>query len=132
MKILIIVVIILVVIAVVVYRGRNKGNFSKSVISGIANLGIETVYLGRELSFTSDVVGYFKSLHLDPQKDTPFIIDGMELAKHIKDVPNAPCLFMGVLEDNEISNYRLLCADSFDAQTKEVLAKAQDGIVVLS
>lgn len=132
MKILIIVVIILVVIAIVVYRGRNKGNVSEGVVSGFDNLEIKPVDLGRELSFTSDVVGYFKSLHLDPQKDTPFIMDGKVLTKRVKNVPNAPCLFMGVLKDNEISNYRLLCADSFDVQTKEVLAKAQDGFVALS
>lgn len=136
MKIIIIAIIIVLVVVAIMARRRLKDNDSVKEISGFDGLrNITPITLNRQLSFTSDVVSYFKELRLNPGEDTPFIIDGIELAKRVKDLSNVsgPSLFLGVFKhDGSIVNYRLLCADSFDNQTKEVLTKATDGIVTLS
>ena len=55
----------------VVYYGYKKGLFKKKkTVKPICNLNIKKVE--GTLAFT-DVVGWFKSLSLNPQKDTPFV-----------------------------------------------------------
>lgn len=136
MKILIVVIIILAVAAFFVYRKKTNSfpvKVKKSYEKG--NVNIERADLSRELSFVSDVVPYFKSLSLNPQTDTPFIIDGSKLSALLVNITpsSATSLMLGVYHEltDEISNVKLINATSFDAQTQEVLAKSEDGIVAL-
>lgn len=124
---LVIALIALLLIGFVSYRkkgGNSKGELCPQVIN-------------RELSFQSDVVAYFKNLHLNPKKDTPFISSGKSLIKDYSNVsmknPDLTLLLGVYHEDtNTISDYKLIEATSFDNQTIDVLAKAEDGKVYLS
>lgn len=97
-------------------------SFVKEIIKGILN-------------FFKDVVEYFKKLSLDPKKDIPFVIEASKLKQQIK---NAPVVDVGIFEGvyredtDEITDLRLVEADELDEQTKNVLSKAEDGIVALS
>lgn len=136
----IIIVIVIVILAglIVVLTNRKKAMSFPVKVRTAYNLGdidVKVTYLNRQLSFTNDVVSYFKSLVLDQQKDTPFVGDGSVLANSLKNFPRNDCsVFIGVYheEDNTITDYKLLCADSFDEQTKNVLSQGENGIVALS
>lgn len=93
------------------------------------------VIFRKVLNFFKDVVEYFKKLTLNPEKDTPFVIDAGRLGEEIKNAPRVPMgIFEGVYheETNTITDYREIKADEFDERTDEVMSHAQDGIVVLS
>lgn len=129
---LVIALIALLLIGFVSYR--KKGGNSKKVKSLHS---IKGEVINRELSFQSDVVAYFKNLHLNPKKDTPFISSGKSLIKDYSNVsmknPDLTLLLGVYHEDtNTISDYKLIEATSFDNQTIDVLAKAEDGKVYLS
>ena len=129
---LVIALIALLLIGFVSYR--KKGGNSKKVKSLHC---IKGEVINRELSFQSDVVAYFKNLHLNPKKDTPFISSGKSLIKDYSNVsmknPDLTLLLGVYHEDtNTISDYKLIEATSFDNQTIDVLAKAEDGKVYLS
>lgn len=136
MKIILVVIIILAVAAFFVYR-KKANSFPVKVIKTYrkGNVNIERADLSRELSFVSDVVSYFKFLSLNPQTDTPFIIDGSKLsALPVNVTPSSETsLMLGVYHEStdEITNVKLINATSFDAKTQEVLEKSEDGIVVL-
>lgn len=101
---------------------QSVGNVIKKIIRGVLN-------------FAKEVVDYFKSLALDPRKDTPFLIDAETLKEKIKNAPRVDVgIFEGVYNEdtNEITNVRQVEADALDGQTKNVLSKADDGIVALS
>lgn len=105
----------------------------KSFFRAVANV-IKKIWRAI-VNFVKDVVNYFKKLFLDPQKDTPFIIDAGELGQRIKEAPKVDVgIFEGVYHEdtNTITDYRELSAGELDQQTKDVLDKGQDGIVVLN
>lgn len=144
MKIIIIAAIVILGIIILVAKNRKSPN-EQANSDDTGKIKLTPIVLHRQLSFTSDIVAYFKALTLDPKKDTPFIINmgqseaktqiGQLAATLTKGVPTTEfSLFEGVYreETNTISNFRLLVADSFDEQTKEVLTKATDGLIVLS
>lgn len=136
----IIIVIVLVILAglIAILINRKKAVSFPSKVRNAYKMGdidVKATYLNRQLSFTNDVVSYFKRLVLDQKKDTPFVGDGSVLANSIKNFPQNDCsVFIGVYheEDNTITDYKLLCADSFDEQTKNVLSQGEGGIVALS
>lgn len=135
MKIVIGIIIILAIVVFVAYGKRN--NISKKVISAINIAGLTSIQenLNRQVSFTSDVVGYFKGLNLNPANDLPFLIDCKVLSEKLQGIPNKEnSLLIGVYhkDSDSITNTKYLIADSFDTQTKEVLSKAVDGVVTLS
>lgn len=85
------------------------------------------------LSFIEEVVDWFKSLRLDPKKDTPFIADANKFKELLKTAPRKDVgIFQGVYneETDEITANRYLEADEVDEQTKDVLGK--ESLVVLS
>lgn len=146
--ILIMVAVTVAVVAGVVYYSYNKGLFKKKCTKPMLNLSIKQIE--GTLSF-GDVVGWFKALSLDKEKDTPFIAlaDKFEdmITSYFKSDNNIvyPPLPNGILEDKdkkrlllgvydekaeEVSNALLLVADSFDAKTLEVLG--EESLVVLS
>ena len=134
----------------VVFSGYKKGFFknkSKSV-KQIHNLEIKKIE--GTLSF-SDVVGWFKKLSLDSQKDTPFVAladkfeemftsyfktENMIVYPPLPNVtfngPNNKRLLLGVYDEktDEITKYLLIIADAFDEKTLEVLGN--EPLVVLS
>lgn len=134
----------------VVYYGYKKGVFKKKSknVKQICNLEIKKIE--GALSFT-DVVGWFKKLSLDSQKDTPFVAlaDKFEemFASYFKtenmmvypplpnDTFNRPDnkrLLLGVYDEkaNEINKALLIIADAFDEKTLEFLGN--ESLVVLS
>lgn len=101
---------------------RSAFRFVKKVIKGILN-------------FFKEVVQYFKNLSLNPKTDTPFIINAETLKEKIKNAPVEDVgIFEGVYREDEdqITDVRAVSADELDEKTKEVLSKAEDGIVALS
>lgn len=133
--IIIAVVIVLAIVAFAILR--NRTTIGKKITSAVNIAGIASVQeeLDRQLSFTSDVAAYFKELKLNQQNDLPFIIDGKTFSEHIEGAhPKEYSLFIGVYhkDSDSITNPKLLVADSFDTQTKEVLSKAEDGVVTLA
>lgn len=135
MKIIIAILVILAIVAIAVYMKR--GGISKKIISAINIAGITSIQenLNRQLSFTSDVVGFFKGLNLNSANDLPFIIDCKALSEKLQGIPNnGNSLLIGVYhkDSDAITNTKYLVAESFDTQTKEVLSKAEDGVVTLS
>lgn len=141
---------VVVVGAAAAYYSYKKGLFQKQTksVKPMSNLSVKQIE--GTLSF-GDVVGWFKSLSLDKEKDTPFIA----LADQVEDMITSyfksdniivyPPLPDGILEDQdkkrlllgvydeksqEVSNAMLLVADSFDAKTLEVLG--EEKLVVLS
>ena len=93
------------------------------------------VIFRKVLNFFKDVVEHFKKLNLNPEKDTPFVIDAGKLGEQIKDVPRVKMgIFEGVYHEdtNTITDYREIEAGEFDERTKEVMSQARDGIVALS
>lgn len=134
----------------VVCYSYKKGLFKKKTksIKPMSNLSIKQIE--GTLSF-GDVVGWFKTLSLDKEKDTPFIAlaDKLEdmitsyfksdniivyppLPDGILEDQNKKRLLLGVYDEknDEVSNALLLVADSFDAKTLEVLG--EEALVVLS
>ena len=134
----------------VVYYGYKKGIFKKKPknVKQISNLEVKKI--NGTLSFM-DVVGWFKKLSLDPQKDTPFVAlaDKFEemFTTYFKtenmivypplpgDTFNGPDnkrLLLGVYDEkaNEINKALLIIADAFDEKTLEVLGN--ESLVVLS
>lgn len=133
----------------VVYYSYKKGLFKKKkVVKPICNLKVKDVQ--GTLSFPN-VVGWFKSLHLDPQKNTPFVALADQLENMIGSYfksdnvfvyPPLPDdvfkdqskkrLLLGVYneETDEVSNAMLIVADAFDEKTLEVLGN--ESLVALS
>lgn len=108
------------IIAAIKAAFRYIVNLVRKVIDGILN-------------FATQVVGWLKSLFLNPQKDTPFIADANEFKDMLKTAPRKNVgIFTGVYneETDEITANRYLEADEVDEKTKEVLGK--EPLVVLS
>ena len=105
----------------------------KSFFNAVSNL-VRKVIRGI-LNFLKEVVAWFKKLGLNKEKDTPFIVDAEKLKQMID---NAPIVDVGIFEavyDEElqtITHARMVEADSLDQQTKDTLAQADDGLVVLN
>lgn len=134
----------------VVFYGYKKGFFKKKSksVKQIHNLEIKKIE--GTLSF-SDVVGWFKKLSLDSQKDTPFVAlaDKFEemftsyfktenmmvyppLPNGTFNGPNNKRLLLGVYDEetDEITKSLLIISDAFDEKTLEVLGN--EPLVVLS
>lgn len=102
----------------------------KAAFRFIANL-VRKVIRGI-LNFAREVVGWFRSLTLDPQKDTPFIADATKFKDMLKTAPTKNVgIFEGVYneEADEITENRYLDADEVDNRTKQVLGN--ESLVVL-
>ncbi len=136
--------------AAAAYYSYKKGLFQKQAksVKTMSNLSVKQIE--GTLSF-GDVVGWFKSLSLDKEKDTPFVAlaDKFEdtfgsyfksatkmayppLPDDILNDQDKKRLFIGVYDEktDEVSNALLIVADSFDAKTLEVLGK--EPLVVLA
>ncbi|MCQ2234880.1 MAG: hypothetical protein MJZ24_09110 [Paludibacteraceae bacterium] len=85
------------------------------------------------LNFVQQVVGWFKSLRLNPKKDIPFIANKEQFKESLKSAPRKSVgIFEGVFNEDadEITHIRALEADELDAKTKSVLGNEE--IVVLT
>ena len=97
-------------------------DFVKKVIKGILN-------------FFVYVVAWFKGLKLRKGIDNPFIVDAKMLKKMIKEAPVVDCgIFEAVYneEKDTIEHMRVVEAEELDDETKNVLSKAEQGLVVLN
>lgn len=106
-------------------------------IEYVFNYLIETVkkYFVAVLNFMAHVVNYFKNLNLDPNKQTPFVMDAKKLKEMIHNAPVVNCgVFEAVYNENteELESYRHISSNQLDAQTRDILSKDEDGLVVLS
>lgn len=82
-----------------------------------------------------DVVGWFKSLNMDPAKHTPFVCNNLSLFNLKFDQQMAtPNILLGVYDEknNSLSPYRFLDVKSIDSSIKSLFDKSQNGLVVLS
>ena len=119
--------------ALLTYSSRKK--------KGIINLDtIEKKKIDGELSF-DNVIGWFKTLHLNKVTDTPFIANPKHLdflnnkygvKCNFQLLENKEYLLLGVYKEKEeeLIHSLLIEANSIDNKTKEVLGK--EALVVLS
>lgn len=85
------------------------------------------------VNFFSHVLNYFKGLHLQKQRHTPFLADLRKLKSEIKNAPVKNCgIFEGVYDEytDEIIHSQVVESDSLDAKTREILGN--DKMVVLT
>ena len=82
----------------------------------------------------ADVVGWFKSLKLDKEKDIPFVGNAnafKDMLQNFEQKKNV-ALFIGVFDEksDKIIHSQIIEADDFDQKTREVLGS--EDLVVLS
>lgn len=95
-------------------------NIVRKIVSGI-------------LSFAAHVVGWFKSLSLNPNKDVPFLADAEKFKDMLKTAPVKNVgLFEGVYDEqaDEITYNQMVEADELDDRTRKVLGN--EPLVILS
>ncbi len=108
---------------------QTLGNFLRLIGRALKRLIIKAI------QFFRHVVSWFKSLALDPQEDTPFIMDAEKMQEMLQDAPVVDCgIFEGVYneETNTITHHRLIEAEELDAQTESYLERSPNGMVVLA
>ncbi len=108
---------------------HTLGNFFRLIGRALKRLVI------RFIQFFKHVVSWFKQLSLDPQEDTPFIVDAEKMSELLNDAPVVECgIFEGVYneETNTITHHRLIESDDIDDQTENILSRSNNGLVVLS
>ena len=93
-------------------------------------ISIEEVKIG-------DIVGYFKSLHLNPQKEVPFVcdlnkFDASSWFPKLSLPQKSIVLLVGVYneESESISNVQILCSEFIDDKMSEIISN--EDLVVLS
>ena len=89
----------------------------------------------RFIQFFKHVVTWFKQLSLDPQEDTPFVVDAERMNELLQNAPVVECgIFEGVYneETNTITHHQLIEAEYLDEQTESILSQSNNGLVVLS
>lgn len=84
-----------------------------------------------------DVVGWFKSLNLDPVKHTPFICNNLknfDLRMPQELNINSPYILLGVYNEknNSLTPYKIIEYKSIDADLEALFKKSSNGLVVLS
>ena len=79
----------------------------------------------------SKIIKWFKSLRLNPQKDTPFIANLQKMNSRSLIHSKRVGLFVGVFSEviDDVSHFHVYEADAFDKQTKQVLGN--ESLVVL-
>ncbi|MBD5403141.1 hypothetical protein HDR58_10175 [bacterium] len=97
-------------------------NFVRKIINGI-------------ISFMGHVVNWFRGLHLNQERHSPFICNAQkeEIKKMLKSAPVRDVgIFKGVYDEQtgEIIHSELLDGDALDTQTKNILG--DEAIVVLT
>ncbi len=108
---------------------QTLGNFFRMIGRAIKRLVI------RAIQFVRHIVGWFKSLALNPREDTPFIIDAERMHEMLGEAPVVDCgIFEAVYNDETqtITHHRLIETDELDDRTEELLETSQNGIVVLT
>lgn len=115
---------LLICVALVSYSSRKRkgtialDNIEKKRIEGVLNF--------------ENVIGWFKTLHLDKETDSPFIANPKErdslkekmgVTINLQLSSENKYLLLGVFnsKDNKITHSLLIEADSFDSKTIEVL-----------
>lgn len=82
----------------------------------------------------ADVVGWFKSLKLDKEKDIPFVGNANAFKDMLQNFEQkkSVALFIGVFDEksDKIIHSQIIEADDFDQKTREVLGS--EDLVVLS
>lgn len=84
----------------------------------------------------ADIVAYFKGLDLDRNVDTPFVSTDLSKCKITLPEGVAPgnlALLLGVFENGteQVKDCCVVYSKSYDEALQNLLAKAQDGVVVL-
>ena len=86
-----------------------------------------------------DIVNIFKNLELNPENQTPFVVQGTRLHEVISSFEEdsfEASVLTGVYNENsdEITNYRLLVGKAFDKKLSDVLSNAtkENPIIVLN
>lgn len=108
---------------------QTLGNFFRMIGRALKRLVI------RFIQFSKHVVTWFKQLSLNPQEDTPFVVDAERMSELLHDAPVVDCgIFEGVYneETNTITHHRLIEAEDLDEQTESILSRSENGLVVLS
>ena len=106
-------------------------SFIKSAIGSIKKFFKR--FIKGVLSFFNNVVSWFRKLALIPGRDIPFIMEASKLKEMLNTAPEHHCgVFNAVYneETDSITHHEFVGADKLDSETKSVLNKATEGIVV--
>lgn len=133
-------------------RGASTGDGKNNIVAKIQEVYKKTIAAKSKGSIKintveetdfSNIVGFFKSLHLDSQKDIPFIADLRKGEFDLKElvvvsddllrIEGCPVvLLLGVYneENDQVANTQILCAKKLDEKTHDVLG--EESLVRLS
>lgn len=86
------------------------------------------------LSFYTHIVDWFKKYNLQAGRDIPFVVENHKVKDLLDVAPKHSCgVFKGVYneETDSITHHEFIGAEKLDEETKSVLNKSTEGIVVL-
>lgn len=131
----IVVVVLGVIIGILLSKKKTKEltlseKVKKANIMGV-DVSVKTI--DGTINF-ADVVGWFKSLKLDKEKDIPFVGNANAFKDMLQNFEQkkSVALFIGVFDEksDKIIHSQIIEADDFDQKTREVLGS--EDLVVLS
>ncbi len=131
----IVVVVLGVIIGILLSKKKTKEltlpeKVKKANIMGV-DVSVKTI--DGTINF-ADVVGWFKSLKLDKEKDIPFVGNANVFKDMLQNFEQkkSVALFIGVFDEksDKIIHSQIIEADDFDQKTREVLGS--EDLVVLS
>lgn len=131
----IVVVVLGVIIGILLSKKKTKEltlpeKVRKANIMGV-DVSVKTI--DGTINF-ADVVGWFKSLKLDKEKDIPFVGNANAFKDMLQNFEQkkSVALFIGVFDEkfDKIIHSQIIEADDFDQKTREVLGS--EDLVVLS
>lgn len=131
----IVVVVLGVIIGILLSKKKTKELTlpEKVMKANIMGVDVSVKKIDGTINF-ADVVGWFKSLKLDKEKDIPFVGNANAFKDMLQNFEQkkSVALFIGVFDEksDKIIHSQIIEADDFDQKTREVLGS--EDLVVLS
>lgn len=130
----IVVVVLGVIIGILLSKKTKELTLPEKVKkANIMGVDVSVKTIDGTINF-ADVVGWFKSLKLDKEKDIPFVGNANAFKDMLQNFEQkkSVALFIGVFDEksDKIIHSQIIEADDFDQKTREVLGS--EDLVVLS
>lgn len=131
----IVVVVLGVIIGILLSKKKTKELTLSEKVKNANIMGVDVSVktIDGTINF-ADVVGWFKSLKLDKEKDIPFVGNANAFKDMLQNFEQkkSVALFIGVFDEksDKIIHSQIIEADDFDQKTREVLGS--EDLVVLS
>ena len=130
----IVVVVLGVIIGILLSKKKTKELTLSEKVKNANIMGVDVSVktIDGTINF-ADVVGWFKSLKLDKEKDIPFVGNANAFKDMLQNFEQkkSEALFIGVFDEksDKIIHSQIIEADDFDQKTREVLGS--EDLVVL-